>query len=102
MDFNQYVRILVDTDVNTHFIVSLPRVSTVAELRELIKVTHKHCYPDTGDVRIGKLAVGSSPSSLRVILLCTWIALLFALLVRPHICLQNLVPFFWPFCSRFA
>jgi hypothetical protein len=69
---------------------------------ELIKVTHKHCYPDTGDVRIGKLAVGSSPSSLRVILLCTWIALLFALLVRPHICLQNLVPFFWPFCSRFA
>ncbi|KAH8949465.1 hypothetical protein BDL97_10G033300 [Sphagnum fallax] len=57
MDFNQYVRILVDTDVNTHFIVSLPRVSTVAELRELIKVTHKHCYPDTGDVRIGKLAV---------------------------------------------
>jgi hypothetical protein len=30
---------------------------------ELIKVTHKHCYPDRGDVRIGKLAVGSSPSS---------------------------------------
>lgn len=64
---------------------------------ELIKVTHKHCYPDTGDVGIGKLAVGSSPSSLCVILLCMWIALLFALLVRPHICLQNMVPFFGPF-----
>jgi hypothetical protein len=25
---------------------------------ELIKVTHMHCYPDMGDVKIGKLAVG--------------------------------------------
>jgi hypothetical protein len=33
MDFNQLVRIWVDTNVNTHFIVSLPRISPVAELR---------------------------------------------------------------------
>ncbi|KAH9540211.1 hypothetical protein CY35_15G099300 [Sphagnum magellanicum] len=57
MDFNQLVRVWVDTNVDTHFIVSLPRISPVAELRELIKVTHMHCYPDMGDVKIGKLAV---------------------------------------------
>jgi hypothetical protein len=33
MDFNQLVRVWVDTNVNTHFIVSLPRISPVAELR---------------------------------------------------------------------
>lgn len=33
VNFDQLVRIFVDTDVNTHFIVSVARTSTVAELR---------------------------------------------------------------------
>jgi hypothetical protein len=33
VDFDQLVRIFVDTDADTHFIVSLGRTSTVAELR---------------------------------------------------------------------
>jgi hypothetical protein len=70
MDFNQLVRVWVDTNVNTHFIVSLPRISPVAELRELIKVTHMHCYPDMGDVKIGKLAVG--PKSFPICKFVFW------------------------------
>jgi len=31
--FDQLVRIFVDTDADTHFIVSISRTSTVAELR---------------------------------------------------------------------
>lgn len=33
VDSDQLVRIFVDTDADTHFIVSLGRASTVAELR---------------------------------------------------------------------
>ncbi len=37
---------------------------------ELIKVTHMHCYPDMGDVKIGKLAVG--PKSLPICKFVFW------------------------------
>ena len=33
INFHQFVRISVDTDVDTHFLVSLSRTSTVMELR---------------------------------------------------------------------
>lgn len=33
ISFDQLVRIFVDTDVDTHFIVSLSRTATVADLR---------------------------------------------------------------------
>lgn len=33
INFDQLVRIFVDTDVDTHFIVSILRTSTVADLR---------------------------------------------------------------------
>lgn len=33
---------------------------------ELVKVTHRHCYPDIGDVNVGKLAVWFSSTRLYV------------------------------------
>jgi len=44
MDFNQLVRIWVDTNVNTHFIVSLPRISPVAELRGNVKFSSRFLF----------------------------------------------------------
>jgi hypothetical protein len=38
------VRVWVDTNVNTHFIVSLPRISPVAELRGNVKFSSRFLF----------------------------------------------------------
>lgn len=50
IDFDQLVRIFVDTDVDTHFIVSLPRTSTIAELRgKVFSLCGAVCVGDCND-----------------------------------------------------
>jgi hypothetical protein len=47
------------------FRVEAIEVGNCCPSAELVKVTHRHCYPDSGDVDVGKLAVWFS--STRVV-----------------------------------